>query len=226
MSDIVAISAGRSGLHSLAACSDGSAYGWGYNNRGQCGNGTLGNNQEAPVRVRTSATTYLDLGEPDELSTIEVDAGVIHSIARDVDFNVWEWGHGNVYAHQVPGGEMGTTYLEGIIEIASCYQSLALTADGYVYQWDPQDNWQNEYPVRIRGGEMGTVYLENIIAIGMGRMPGNDNYAHGLALDIDGNVWEWTDYDSPQTRYTPENSPAIRIISKTSSLWTMVLPIS
>ena len=39
---IIAISAGRSGQHSLAVDANGYAYGWGYNKYGQCGNGESG----------------------------------------------------------------------------------------------------------------------------------------------------------------------------------------
>jgi alpha-tubulin suppressor-like RCC1 family protein len=40
---IIAISAGRSGQHSLAVDANGYGYGWGYNEYGQCGNGESGN---------------------------------------------------------------------------------------------------------------------------------------------------------------------------------------
>lgn len=40
---IIVISAGRSGLHSLAVDANGYAYAWGYNKYGQCGTGECGN---------------------------------------------------------------------------------------------------------------------------------------------------------------------------------------
>jgi alpha-tubulin suppressor-like RCC1 family protein len=48
---IIAISAGRSGQHSLAIDASGYAYGWGYNKHGQCGNNESNNSKLTPVRV-------------------------------------------------------------------------------------------------------------------------------------------------------------------------------
>ncbi len=176
LEDITCVSAGRSGLHSLA--SEGEyTYGWGYNAHGQCGNDTSGADVETPVKVKTSATTYL--GHDTGFDIVEVDAGVGHSIARDANDNVWEWGVNNesTYAIKVPG-ENGVGYLEGIVEIASCSHSLALDENGNVWQWT------TGYPARVPGGEMGTTYLENIVAIGAGS-------SHSLALDAEGFVWQW-----------------------------------
>ncbi len=182
LEDITCVSAGRSGLHSLA--SEGEyTYGWGYNAHGQCGNDTSGADVETPVKVKTSATTYL--GHDTGFDIVEVDAGVGHSIARDANDNVWEWGVNNssLYAIKVPG-ENGVEYLEGIIEIASCSHSLALDENGNVWQWT------TGYPAKVSGGEMGTTYLENIVAIGAGS-------SHNLALDENGFVWQWTGTATP-----------------------------
>ncbi len=182
LEDITCVSAGRSGLHSLA--SEGEyTYGWGYNAHGQCGNDTSGADVETPVKVKTSATTYL--GHDTGFDIVEVDAGVGHSIARDANDNVWEWGVNNssLYAIKVPG-ENGVGYLEGIIEIASCSHSLALDENGNVWQWT------TGYPAKVSGGEMGTTYLENIVAIGAGS-------SHNLALDENGFVWQWTGTATP-----------------------------
>jgi hypothetical protein len=66
---IIAISAGRSGQHSLAVDGDAYAYGWGYNKYGQCGNSESGDGERelTPVHVHrgeqqqdpTDANDYL-----------------------------------------------------------------------------------------------------------------------------------------------------------------------
>ncbi len=182
LENITCVSAGRSGLHSLA--SEGEyTYGWGYNAYGQCGNGTSGADIETPVKVKTSLDPVTYLGHDTGFDIIEVDAGVQHSIARDANDNVWEWGNNTLCAQKVPG-ENGTGYLENIIEISSCYHSLALDENGNVWQWT------TGYPARVPGGEMGTTYLENIVAIGAGS-------SHSLALDAEGFVWQWTGTATP-----------------------------
>jgi len=191
LSNITCISAGRSGTHSLASQGQ-FTYAWGSNSSGQCGDGTF-TQRDTPVKVKRSLSPVIYLGDGADADIVEVDAGVGHSIARDVAGYVWEWGRNNSLAHKVSGGEMGTTYLENIIEIASCYQSLALSADGNVYQWE------TGYPVKVPGGQMGTTYLENIVSIGVG-------YYHFLALDNDGFVWQWTSYATPTKVTTGEQA--------------------
>jgi alpha-tubulin suppressor-like RCC1 family protein len=174
LSNITCISAGRSGLHSLASQGQ-FTYAWGYNYWGQCGNGEIHNQIDTPVKVKRSLSPVIYLGDGADADIVEVDAGVYHSLARDTAGYVWEWGRGNPLAHKVPG-ETGVGYLANIIEIASCYQSLALSSGGNVYQWE------TGYPVKVPGGQMGTTYLENIVSIGAGT-------GHYLALDSNGFVW-------------------------------------
>lgn len=101
LDDIVAISAGRSGLHSLAVDANGYAYGWGYNKYGQCGNDQNDCNEWTPVYVHQGAQPD-DLNDPNDWlkHIIDICAGADQSIAVEKDdpsnpnFNgcVYTWG--------------------------------------------------------------------------------------------------------------------------------------
>lgn len=191
LTNIVALSAGRSGTHSLAVDADGYVYAWGNNISGQCGNGTAGNSIDTPIEVLDDdpGTTGVYLG--DIAAIIAVDAGVAHSMALDEDGYVWQWGDSiSPYLPEKVSGENGVGDLENIIAIASCYVSLALDSSGYVWLWD------NGYPEKVPGGGMQTQYLENITAIGAG-----SNY--GMALDANGRVWVF-DSSSPSPAIAPD----------------------
>ena len=98
---IIAISAGRSGQHSLAIDANGYAYGWGYNKYGQCGNDESNNRKLTPVRVHRGDQPE-DLNDPNNWlkHIIDICAGADQSIAvekddpTDPNFNgcVYTWG--------------------------------------------------------------------------------------------------------------------------------------
>ena len=180
--DIVHISAGRSGKHSLAADSFGNIWAWGLNDNNQCD----------PTSVNYIQTPVLVNIEP---NIIAVDAGVYHSLALDINGRVWHWGY---YANdtteenpKIVAGENGTGYLENIIAISSCYHSIALDANGNVWYW----NSFTTPPVKILDGEMqtDTGYLESITAIGAGS-------GYSLALAAAGSVWKWQSLETTPVR--------------------------
>jgi alpha-tubulin suppressor-like RCC1 family protein len=100
---ITAISAGRSGRHSLAIDANGYAYGWGYNKYGQCGNAESGDGARelTPVYVHQGAQADdpNDANNPLEY-IVDICAGSDQSIAVEKDdagdpnFNgcVYTWG--------------------------------------------------------------------------------------------------------------------------------------
>ena len=135
--------------HSLAVGSDGNAYGWGYNNRGQLGDGTSSGYRTAPVRVKTpDRKTYPDL--PADFTYLQVIAGSNHSLALGSDGNAYAWGY-NGY------GQLGNnSYSESHVPVrvrdpanptdkskglraaqvsAGWNHSLALGSDGNTYAW-------------------------------------------------------------------------------------------
>jgi alpha-tubulin suppressor-like RCC1 family protein len=101
LSNIIQVSAGRSGRHSLAVDANGYAYAWGYNKYGQCGNDVNDCNEWTPVRVHQGAQPD-DADDANEYLKYIVDicAGSDQSIAVEKDdpgdpnFNgcVYTWG--------------------------------------------------------------------------------------------------------------------------------------
>jgi parallel beta-helix repeat protein len=173
LSNIVKISAGRSGHHSLAVDSNGMTYAWGANQQGQCGDGYVGGYRQIPILVVDSDTNTSGRYLGDEAFIIDVEAGVNHSLALDINGFVYEWGNGIPIPHKVPG-------LSNIVDIATSGYSLAVDEpNGNVWYWAGSSS-----PTKVPGGEMGTAYLENIIKVAAGA---------GIcaALDSNGNVWQW-----------------------------------
>ncbi len=142
LENIIVISAGRSGLHSLAVDANNFVWAWGYNYNGQLGNGESGiwTNKPAPVKVRGGemGTTFLE-------NIIAVSAGENQSMALDVNGFVWTWGSNHWPADygDYPGGtgKLGN----------------GLTED-------------TNTPVQVLKGQQqsSSDYLENIVAVNAG----------------------------------------------------------
>ena len=193
--NIVKVSAGRSGLHSLAVDSSGFVYAWGYNYYGQCGDGST-EDQAYPILVLSSGedpnNTYLG----NEAFIIDVDAGVRHSLAlvklEDGGF-VYEWGgnNGSPIPQKVPGE------IRNIIDISTCYISLAADVNGNVWQWTTGN------PTKIpRFG--------HIVKVAAGYDWGN-SYSIGAAIDTNENVWEWTTDSNTPVKVSLENIVALDV---------------
>ncbi|MDT7510603.1 InlB B-repeat-containing protein [Bifidobacterium sp. H6bp9] len=86
LSNITAISAGFT--TGTALDSQGHAWAWGENSKGQLGNGALGDNP-TPTRVQD-----LDTGQPDARFYIAISAGYQHVLALDTDHDLYGWGSG------------------------------------------------------------------------------------------------------------------------------------
>jgi alpha-tubulin suppressor-like RCC1 family protein len=93
LESITAISAGRSGMQSLAVDANNLVYAWGYNEYGQCGNGESGTNERelTPVRVLSGEQ---DPNDPDTVLQyiVAVSAGADQSMALDANGLVYTWG--------------------------------------------------------------------------------------------------------------------------------------
>lgn len=92
-----AISAGSS--YSLALDANGHAWGWGYNDLGQVGDGTDGR-----IRAAPTATVM-----PPGVTFASLDAGDAHALAIDRDGRAWGWGFN--MEGQVGDGTSGTRRL-------------------------------------------------------------------------------------------------------------------
>jgi len=167
---VIAVDAGMN--HSLALDANGHVWHW----------GRYSSTVAYPEKVKTSS------GEV--LSNIVQISSYDHSVAVDINGNVWEWTSSNG-AYKVHGVEMGTTYLENIVEVSAGYgyptysgYSMARTIYGYVLVWNAG---QNAYPEYVTDGEMETKsgLLEGIISINAGY------YDHKLAVCENGFGWAW-----------------------------------
>ena len=149
----IQISAGYD--HSMAVGSDGYAYAWGWNVKGQLGNNTISDSYSGnpvPVRVCDPANpTDTSKG----LKASQVSAGYWHSMAVGSDGYAYSWGY-NWY------GQLGTnTKTDSYVPVpvrdpanptdsskglkatqisAGYWHSLAMGSDGYVYAWGNNGN--------------------------------------------------------------------------------------
>ena len=142
----VQVSAGYE--HSLAVGSDGYAYAWGDNYRGQLGNNTRGNSSSVPVRVRDPVSpTDTNIG----LKATQVSTGTYHSLAVGSDGYAYAWGYNsngqlgnnNTYNDSsvpVRARDPASPYdtskgLQAVQVSGGYYHSLAVGSDGYAYAW-------------------------------------------------------------------------------------------
>lgn len=149
---VVAVAA--NGRFSLALKKNGSVWAWGYNEFGQLGDGTSEVDRYAPKRVL-----------PPGSGVIAITAGLFHTLALKKDGSVWAWGANN--AGQLGDGSEWTLESAKLYETAKLprqlspiqvlppgsgvvaisaneYQSLALKADGGIFEWgnaSPENRW-------------------------------------------------------------------------------------
>jgi len=222
---ITAISAGRTGTHSLALAFDGSCYGWGNNDKGQLGINESENIKLTPVKVLggETGTYYLE-------NVCGISAGVEHSLACDANANALAWGGGGYGKLGIGDTYMQTTpvivhagqqdmnnpqnSLKNIISVSAGHgHSMALEA--YEPSIDPNCQGRVYCFGRNTNGQLGDNnqtdrYTPVIVRAGQ-QNPGNPTgtyltaiiaisagQEHSLALDVNGQVWSWGDDASGQ----------------------------
>lgn len=195
LSNIVAVAGGN--VHALALAADGSVHGWGGNNAGQLGNGTLINQWSAVQTAGIAGASAIAAGGGHSLALLPVDGALAGT--------VWTWGsNGN--------GQMGVglgpaalpfektpvrvltgpaTPLTGVVAVAGGgSHSLALAADGTLLSWGNDIQGQ----LGAAGYSIAQTYAQPVPAFSSSPIvalaAGNQ---HSLALTADGLVWTWGD---------------------------------
>ena len=143
LTNVKTISAG--GNHGLAIKNDGTLWAWGYNLKGQLGDGTT-SNSNVPLQVKgPGGSGYLT-------NVVAASGGDLFSVAIKDDGTVWAWGdNGNgelgdgtptdrPYPVQVIDPSDSSGYLTGVTDIsAGEWHTAAIKRDstgfGYVYTW-------------------------------------------------------------------------------------------
>lgn len=197
-----------SDFSSLALKSDGTLYGWGDNNFGQLGDGTI-KPKVSPVQVK------------DITNVIDFDISSSHSIALTAEGMVWVWGM-NDY------GQLNKDSRENVLKPikvsnidhvkkvrAGNRYSLALDNSGMVWQWGFNSNGQfgdteepsENYIFKPSAFEKFLNIKIKDIAVG--------DY-HSLALSEEGKVYAWGANSNGQlgdgtenAKYTPVEVPGL-----------------
>jgi len=198
LTNVIKVSGGWE--HSVALKSDGTVWSWGSDGSGQIGNGFELNQYQSYSTPTQSSIT----------DVVQIEAGLYHTLALKSDGTVWSWGYnkegqlgnGTTVQSDTPV-QVGTGVLEfnNIIAIsAGRYSSLALKADGTVWEWGEYNVIQDNRLVIIPNPEQNTV-LSEVTQI----FAGDRNF---VAVKIDGTVWKWNNELNGKVEYLsrPQNS--------------------
>ncbi|HUA65491.1 MAG TPA: LamG-like jellyroll fold domain-containing protein [Alphaproteobacteria bacterium] len=187
-SNMVSVAVGAG--HALALKDDGTVWAWGRNTEGELGNGTR-DDSTGPVQV-------IGLSH-----IVAICAGDYFSLALDTNGVVWAWGdnnegqlgnEGTETESDVPVRVTGVTNVRAIA--AGVAHSLALDNSGRLWAWGDDSAGQlgdggsvgsTELPIPI-------LQLSNVVAVAAGSDA-------SVALDGDGNVWQWGSSDSDGTNW-------------------------
>ncbi|QUL57644.1 chromosome condensation regulator RCC1 [Paenibacillus tritici] len=191
---VKAVSVSGGSAHGIAAWSDGTVTGWGYNKNGQVGDGTS-INQYIPKKVEGLS------------GIVQVAAAGSVSFALSKEGEVWGWGQD--YSSYIQNDPLlpnqrrgGPVKLEGLQEIASITTNgalgIAVTKDGTAILWYPSYDPPGVLPVQIR-----YLKLPAISGIKSALINGND----ALFLTKDGSVKQMSIYHSYYNRIRLESDP-------------------
>ncbi len=200
LKDVVSISMGMNSAFIVKK--DGTVWGWGDNYYGKLGNGST-MNQYSPVQVQG-------------LSDIKcVAAGDTHALALKKDGTVWGWGY-NVLG-ELARSEMGYTNMpaqidsmKGVVAVsAGCSYSTALLSDGTIQVWGDNGygqfgNGSSSEDVGYSPSPVSVDSLSDVVAVTAGNQ-------HLLALQKDGSLWIWGDYEGTYEEHSKPTKVSINL---------------
>ncbi|MBI5057601.1 MAG: M6 family metalloprotease domain-containing protein [Nitrospirae bacterium] len=174
------------GGHSEAINTDGTLWSWGYNYRGQLGDGTL-TNKLFPGQIGTGN------------NWASISAGGSHTIALKSNGTLWSWGgneFGELGVNVIGGPQLCNTHACSVIPLqiggnwlsvsADGYSSLAIKSDGTLWVWGYG-----------RVGQLGngTSNTDSFIPLKVGTdndwVSASTGAGHIIALKADGTLWSW-----------------------------------
>ncbi|MCB9341330.1 MAG: HYR domain-containing protein [Lewinellaceae bacterium] len=197
--------------HSLGIKTDGTLWGWGYNDDGQLGNGTY-DATNVPVQSGTSN------------DWANVSAGFSHSLGVKTDGTLWGWGEND-------SGELGSAgnYNPDPLQLfpgtdwvqveAGYYVSFALKSDGTLWAWG-----YNGYGLLGNGT---TTDSNTPVQVGTASdwasISTNPRGEYALATKTDGTLWAWgTDNTNGQFGTGNTSTSLVPIQSGTATDWVKV----
>ena len=187
------ISAGYN--HTVAIDEDGKVYAWGYNYRGQLGDGT-NNDSNIPICISDIPTNPLN-----KVKIKEISAGGSHTVAIDEEGKVYAWGVN--YNGQLGNGTNNnsnipicisdiSTNLVSIKEIsAGGSHTVAIDEEGKVYAWGDNyfgqlgDGTNNDSNIPMCISDIPTNPLNKV------KIKKISADAHTVAIDEEGKVYAW-----------------------------------
>jgi alpha-tubulin suppressor-like RCC1 family protein len=165
-------------LHTVGIKADGTLWTWGYNNKGQLGDGTI-INKTTPTQIGV-ATNWAS-----------VTAGNQHTIATKTDGTLWAWGDNAVgqlgdgtTTDKLSPTQIGVGTNWALIA-AGVYHTIATKTDGTLWAW----GWN-------AWGQLGdntTTQRNSPVQIGSATNWGTISAGsqHNLARKTDGTLWGW-----------------------------------
>ncbi|MFG2112171.1 Ig-like domain repeat protein [Streptomyces sp. NPDC048718] len=174
------------GNQTLAVTSDHRLLVWGYNNRGQLGDGTT-----------TTRTRPVELTLPGGAEAESVTAGPYHSLVLTTDGRVYGWGY-NAYGQLGDGTETNSLVPvqalvpDGVrftaLSNRGHYFSLGLTTDGRVYAWgfNTSSGFLGDGTSTNRSTPVRTLIPDDVKITQIDAGSG-----HSLALTSEGRIYAW-----------------------------------
>jgi len=181
--NVRAISAGCD--HNLALKENGTVWAWGYNLRGQLGNGTSGIDENAPVKVANIGNGAKGIAAGYDFSLALMQDGTVRSWGSDSDGQL---GNGSDPSRDTPGPVSNLSNVKAIASDSEAIHALVLSNGGTVKSWGSNEYGQLGNGANLPGADATTpariANLSGVEAVAAGGY-------HSLALMDSGTVWAW-----------------------------------